>query len=241
MHLISEGRIDMGTIRSRLKKIDFIYKPYMALKWKTVLKWKQKQKIRVFHENAYSVLDELERKLQDSGLETFISFGTLLGFIRDKAIIPYDDDIDICILNYNDSEWDKLADVMKSCNMTLTRAFFFRGKKVVCTYSKKGVNVDFYLFTMEGGKPVTYSFWPIDKNKSSQSGVYEDYKIVEYHYPKVKKIEEENIHDILVLIPENSKEILEYLYGEGWIVPDPKFSHAKHAKYIDKVKVVYYV
>lgn len=227
-------------LRNKLKKINWIYKPYMALKWKTVLKWEHEKKVKRFQKNAYKVLDGIERALEKSKLETFVSFGTLLGFKRDGKIIAHDDDIDICILNYNNDEWSQLDVVMSECNMAKSREFFFRGDKVLVTYTKNGVNIDFYLFSMQGGKPVTYSFWPID-GYEYKFGEYEEYRIVEYHYPDVENIEQTIIHDTFLLIPQNWIEIVEYVYGEGWKVPDAKFSHAEHARYTDKVKVIYYI
>ena len=95
-------------LRKKLKGVNCIYKPYMAIKRETVLKFRHKNKIKVFHENGYRVLNEVEEALNASNLTTFISFGTLLGFIRDGGFIKHDDDIDICILNNSDKKWEEL-------------------------------------------------------------------------------------------------------------------------------------
>jgi hypothetical protein len=230
----------LSSIRSKLKKVDFIYKPYMALKWKTVLKWQHQKKVAKFQKNGYTVLNEIEHALEESGLETFLAFGTLLGFVREGGLIAYDDDIDICVINKGKNEWEILDDVMKKCGLMMTREFFYKENRAIATYSRDGVNVDFYLFEVRDGRYMTYSFWPVDKNQKYQYGIYEDYKIVEHFYPTPVGIHSEMIHDTFVLLPQNGEEILEALYGKDWRTPDPNYSVENEVKCIDKVKAVYY-
>ncbi len=226
-------------LKNKIKAIPIIYKTYMWIKRKTILKWEHNKKVRVFHKNGYIVLDQVERELAKSELKTFISFGTLLGFVREKAIIAYDDDIDICIINQNCDEWAKLNSVMKKCEMKKTREIFLKGNVVISTYSKNGVNIDFYLFDMIEGKPVTYSFLPL-KDYIYKGELCERFRVIEYHYPIVQELEEKTIHDTFLILPKNAMEIIKFLYGEEWNIPDRKFSDATNAKYIEKIKIITY-
>jgi phosphorylcholine metabolism protein LicD len=47
--------------------------------------------------HLYNILRDVTKVLEDSGIEYFISFGTLLGAVRHKGLIPWDTDIDIII------------------------------------------------------------------------------------------------------------------------------------------------
>jgi len=47
--------------------------------------------------HLYNILRDVAKVLEDSGIEYFISFGTLLGAVRHKGLIPWDTDIDIII------------------------------------------------------------------------------------------------------------------------------------------------
>jgi hypothetical protein len=47
--------------------------------------------------HLYNILKDVTQVLEDSGIEYFISFGTLLGAVRHRGLIPWDTDIDIII------------------------------------------------------------------------------------------------------------------------------------------------
>lgn len=48
-------------------------------------------------QNPHELLVQADSILKDSGLKYWLSFGTILGFYRDKDIIPWDTDIDISV------------------------------------------------------------------------------------------------------------------------------------------------
>ena len=63
-----------------------------------------------------SILERIDMVCKENGLKYFLFAGTLLGAVRHKGFIPWDDDIDICMMR---EDYDKLASIMKQTDYGL--------------------------------------------------------------------------------------------------------------------------
>lgn len=61
-----------------------------------------------------SVLDEISRICKENNLKYSLAYGTMLGAVRHKGYIPWDDDIDIFLLR---EDYDKLISLLKDPNV----------------------------------------------------------------------------------------------------------------------------
>ena len=59
------------------------------------------------------LLEKVSKLLDDYKIDYFIDGGTLLGAVRDKDIIPYDDDVDIGVLH---KDFNKLMNILINLN-----------------------------------------------------------------------------------------------------------------------------
>lgn len=56
------------------------------------------EQLQRLHEIEIEILKEIDRVCNELNIHYFADFGTLLGAVRHKGFIPWDDDIDICML-----------------------------------------------------------------------------------------------------------------------------------------------
>lgn len=67
-----------------------------------------------------TILKDVIRVCQEEKIDFFLCGGTLLGAIRHKGFIPWDDDIDICMTRENFERFEKIA------NTKLQKCFFYQ-------------------------------------------------------------------------------------------------------------------
>lgn len=169
----------------------------------------------ISHEDGKILLSKTKELFDSIGLNFYLAFGTLLGAVRDKAIIKGDEDIDIFITNEN----------LLYANLPF---LFQNGLKVIRIH--KGIlysfrmnercYIDVYIL-----RPLpTYNFWSI--YCFSLSGFVTP-KIFFKNYQEIKFL------DNIYMCPQNPEKLLEFWYGKNWEIPQ------KGHKYIYEVKSAY--
>ncbi len=133
------------------------------------------------------------------GEEYWIDFGTLLGFFREKGIIPHDIDVDFSI---HESSYQKILANMDK----IPDGFIFYdtsknhyGPK--CYLSFKGFDVDIYCYEDLG-----------DKMRSYENSRYHNER---QKIPKhlIYPLREEKLLGTRIFVPANPKKYLEFIYG----------------------------
>ena len=67
--------------------------------------------IKKNRDDAIKILQIVVNTLNEFNIKYYLDFGTLIGAIRDKGLIPWDDDIDISLLDEKD--YQKIPEVLK--------------------------------------------------------------------------------------------------------------------------------
>lgn len=72
------------------------------------------------HKVQLEMLDEVDRICKENGIKYFLSGGTMLGAIRHKGFIPWDDDIDLWMTRKNFQKFKKV------CKKSLDNKYFLQ-------------------------------------------------------------------------------------------------------------------
>ena len=120
--------------------------------------------ISKIQETLLEILDEVDRVCKENNIKYFLSGGTLLGCIRHKGFIPWDDDIDIWMTRKN---YKKSRKVIKK---SLNNKFFFEDyfSNINCPLSilkieKKGTKYTEKIFKdLHIGNSIYIDIFPLD-------------------------------------------------------------------------------
>ena len=140
-----------------------------------------------------------------------LGFGAVLSVVRDKALIPHDDDLDL-IIGFEPHEAATLADGLETVSAFLReRGFDVRGNWSAHRQvgrSSRDKHVDVFVGLFEGE---AISWYPGTRGGLDRATMY----------PTA-------VADLLGVpcrIPAQAEAYLEQLYGVGWGTPDPHFAH----------------
>lgn len=83
----------------------------------------------------YQMLYDMHRIFTKNDLTYWVDAGTLLGAVRHKGVIPWDDDLDVGILSKDIKKFLRLKNQFKKCGYSICEVWF--GYKIYYTKRKK--------------------------------------------------------------------------------------------------------
>jgi tetratricopeptide (TPR) repeat protein len=159
---------------------------------------------------VYSRLREFFR--DQLGRDVFLMYGTLLGYYRDGGFIPGDDDFDAGYVSDETSPASVKREaqelIVELIRAGFTVSFNWRGRlfRVHLQQTAASAHVDLRPLWFQGGKVWAHNHLSVKSTRAE-------------FLPTV----EGKLHDVLVLLPQDTKAFLRKQYGPGWRVPDPGF------------------
>lgn len=177
-------------------------------------------------DDAKEILFKTQDVFSQIGIDIYLTYGTLLGAVRDQSIIPGDLDVDVYIKD-EEKMFQHLQDI-EECGLKLIRAL----NKTYSFRLKNNPNcfIDVYIL-----RP-TMSIW----------GIY-------CHHLEIVMVPKKYLQDGEIEFlgrhfkcPKNPEKILHFWYGDTWNKPVGKFektytydvsSHYYYAKYLLSAKI----
>lgn len=141
------------------------------------MKYLSKREIQL---KELDILHKFVEICKEYNLKYYLSGGTLLGAIRHKGFIPWDDDIDVAMPR---NDYMKLVDISKSLNDEKYEFLFFSDSGCQFPYGKlinKDIFVESQFIDGEMSKHLWVDIMPMD-------GLPEDNVLVEKIYKKAKR------------------------------------------------------
>lgn len=203
----------------------------------------EKSQRKKLMQNGIRILQLFDRCMQENSIKYTITFGTLLGAMREKGFIGHDLDIDVTV--WNDQYSEQIASALKSAGFELVHAFRVEDGSIGReeTYMCEGVAIDIFYIHDDGGKyPYYCVFAPIDGcptfNQSMRT--HGRIKARRMDIPMIKERERVPFESIELYAPTNAHEILSFIYGENYMIPDPTWEmDPKRFNWMDKAAYYY--
>lgn len=214
--------LEIANKASKIPGIKTILKP-IYYPFKRLFEKSQRNK---FLKNGTSVLQRFDKCCEENDIRYALAFGTLLGAVREKGFIKHDLDIDVYV--WGEQYSPKIASALESYGFNLIHSFWVEDGSIGReeTYECDGVAIDiFYLFTDNGKYPYCCDFTTINKcptfNESMKK--YGSIKARRIELPIVKERIRVPFETIELYIPKNAHEILQFRYGDDYMIPNPSW------------------
>lgn len=162
-------------------------------------------------EATRTVLDELINRCK---VDAYLSYGALLGAVRENGMIGHDSDTDVCYFSHHSSPADIILE-----NYRIERELKALGWEIL---------------RMSGGD--IKILWKLSDGRKVHIDIFSAFKIDGVFYQLGNRNGEFDLADLLPLgtitldgvefpAPRNPEAMLEFIYGPSWRVPDPAFTY----------------
>lgn len=180
---------------------------------------------RALQEQGPAIARKAVAALKDAGVDAVLSYGNLLGIVREGSFLAHDDDLDLAFCLTDDSVWPGIEAAMKDAGFEKIRQFEYHGAITEQAYFLDGLGVDVFGFHVVpgSGKLRGYfynrywdTFYP---SPADHTVKYCDVvPFIEAKWVSVDGVD--------LPIPDNAEEWLSVFYGKGWATPDPGWNSA---------------
>lgn len=211
----------MYKLKMYIKKLPIIGNFILFIK-NIKLKREEKDKMKALKDSGVSAANKLFDIFEKNNIDAFLDFGSLLGIIRNKKFMEYDDDIDYGIIVNKDFSWENIEQVLEKNNIYKVRQFKYNNMITEQTYKYENLTVDLFACFPENENLISYFYYR--ENGIIYNSKYE-YNVASLRLYKFEETEIINIDNLKCRIPKNAEKYLASIYSENWKIPDSNWNH----------------
>lgn len=153
-------------------------------------------------EKALDFLSELSQCLSRSGISHWVTYGSLLGLVRQNSLLAWDNDIDIAIAPGATSE--AVLTALRQAGLPVQMLRQRGGRAVSMKVRREGIRADLFLLASQGGALVEFG----------GTGGF----VLTLTHPAMAVVEKSFAGRIFP-VPAEPETYLAHLYGSKWRVP----------------------
>lgn len=173
-------------------------------------------KRKLLQEYGTKLAQTVEEALTETGLEFFLSFGSLLGIIREKKFLAHDNDIDYCVFIDKPEQWNLLEKHLTAHGLKKIKQFTLNNVVTEQAYSLNGLSVDFFGCSRDDKHIYSHTYfrkYGYIYNSRWQQHVAD---LILYKFDSVKIIE---VSGAKYHVPSDPEKFLVSVYTENWVRP----------------------
>ena len=200
-----------------------LYRPMIAF----INQIKFKQQVRKMRKNGLEMLQMADQAFTSMGVQTFLTFGTLLGAYRDKGFIAYDPDVDLGVIDGNLPK--NMYEVMAKHGFQLCKQNIISETNQVIedTYIYKGIYLDVFHYFEEGGDYYTLVAQLHETKDWKEANATDGFPCEKVSVVKTE-FQRQNFMNIDVYMPIKTHEWLVDMYSESYMTPIKNWSEDDH-------------
>ena len=191
-------------------------------------KWKKRNSNQNsdFIVNGFKVFELVVKNINRDTIEVWPTFGSLLGLVRDKKLLDYDNDLDFGCF-FDSEKQIALRENLLGLGFRKVLSCHINDKCVLDKFTYDGIETDFYYFFKEEDYIYSYDF-DQDGLISVQENIDIGKKIIPYKnvYSNFN-LKIMNLDNISFMIPDPIITHLVELYGKNYIIPDKNWHNNK--------------
>lgn len=162
--------------------------------------------------NIYDLLQIITCELDKNNIEYIMTGGTLLGAIRNKGLIPYDDDGDIVILNEK-IKVDDVLRVLHELSKDIISYIGVKGNVIIVKFKDFETRIDIFFMNKDENGIYKYRF-PFNIQYSNEW----------YNHDEVYPLKEYKFGPLLLKGPNMPSKFLDRTY-KNWETIESKWNH----------------